>query len=57
MKEFLFMLFYLLLNDMIFVFIYLIIYGNKLVFKKENMDLKFIEGKDFEINLYFGKVL
>lgn len=41
---------------MILVLIYLITYGNKLPFKKENMDSKFIEGKDFEINLYPRKV-
>lgn len=56
MKELSFMLFHLSSNDMILVLIYLITYGNKLAFKKENMDSKFIEGKDFEINLYPGKV-
>lgn len=46
------MLFHLSSNDMILVLIYLITHGNKLPFKKESMDSKFIEGKDLEIKTY-----
>lgn len=54
MKQLSFMVFHLSSNDMILVLIYMyvITYGNKLPFKKESMDSKFIEGKDLEIKAY-----